>query len=132
MAVWIPSIFESFIPACFEFCRDVRSKCYVTCTHSFKDWLSGADSQSLKGWLEAVKGRLEGWLKIVKSHLRSKHSSPLRPTRDIVHQTAIMADDLPIERSNLAASSGPDTDPIPLQNLSSAVDGHGIGRENQQ
>ena len=106
VTVWMPPI--------SEFYHDVISKCYVTCTHSFEDWLSGVDSGSDKNALEP------------------KYPSPLGVMRDIIQQTVTMANDIPIGRSNYASLSGSDTEAVPLQTLSSAVDGHATGQENQQ
>ena len=109
VTVWMPSLFE-FIPACIQLYRDAYSRCYVTCTHSFEHWLSGVDE------------------------IRSEPKPPplLEIMRDIVHQTVTMANDIPIERSNYAALSGSDTEAIPLQSVSAAVDSHGTGQEDQQ
>ena len=113
VAVWLPSIFEYY--------HDVISKCYVTCTHSFDDWLSGIGSRSFKDWLNGLKGRL-----------KPKYTSLLRAMRDIVHQTVIKKKIVPMGRSNHAASSDSDPEAVPLQSFSSAVDSHGSGQEDQQ
>lgn len=104
VTVWIPSILEVL--------HDVFSKCYVTCTHSFEDWLSGVvDSEN---------------------SLKRQYPSPLRVMRGMVQQTVKMANISPIERSNYAALSGSDTEAVPLHNLGSTVDGHSTGQDSQQ
>ena len=112
VAVWIPSFFDFFLPPCFELYRYVFSKRYVTCTHSFEEWLRGVDSQ--------------------KDPLEPKSPSPLGIMRDIVQQTVTMANYRPRERLNYALLSGSDPEAVPLQSISSAGDGHGPGQEDQQ
>ena len=110
VTVWLPSI--------CEYCHDVLRKCYMTCVHSFEDWLSGVDSQNFKDWLGGVK-----------VHLKPKYTPLVRAMRDIVQQKVNMANDVQIGRSNHAASSGSDPEAIPLR---SAVDSHGTGQEDRQ
>ena len=52
--------------------------------------------------------------------------------RDIVQQTVAMANYRPTGRSNDAALSSSDVVAVPLENLSSVVDSHGTGQEDQQ
>ena len=104
VTVWLPSI--------FEYGHDVLSKCYVTCTHRFEEWLNGVDSR---------KGPME-----------PKYPSPLGVMKNIIQQTVTMANYRPIGRSNYAALSSSDIEAVPLQNLSPAVHDHGTGQENQQ
>ena len=110
VTVWLPSI--------CEYCHDVLRKCYVTCVHSFEDWLSGVDSQNFKDWLHGVKG-----------HLKPKYTPLVRAMRDIVQQKVNMTNDVQIGRSNHAVSSASDPEAIPLR---SAVDSHGTGQEDRQ
>lgn len=112
VTVWIPSVFESFMPVCLEFIRDVRSKCYMSYTYSFENWLSSVDSR--------------------KARLEPEYPSLLDTMRDIVPHTVTMADYRPKERSNYASLSGSDIEAVPLQSVSSAVDSHGTGHEDQQ
>ena len=112
VAVWIPSFLDFFLPAYFELYRWAFSKCYVTCTHSFEEWLRVVDSQ--------------------KDPLEPKSPSPLGIMRDIVQQTVTVANYRPRERLNYALLSGSDPEAVPLQTISSAGDGHGAGQEDQQ
>ena len=110
VTVWVPSICECFGSLFFEYGREVFSKCCVTCTHGFEDWLSSADERVSK----------------------PEYPSPLEIMRDVVQQTVAMANYRPIGRPNHAASSDSDPEAVPLQSLSSAVDSHGTGPETQQ
>ena len=94
VTVWIPSMFELLMAACFELYHGVFSKCSVTCTHSFEDWLSSADRR--------------------KGPKKPNYPSPLRAMKHIVKQTVIMANYKPKGRSNDAAISSSDIEAVPL------------------
>ena len=112
VTVWIPSMFEFLIPACFPLYHVLRCKCFVTFTQSFEDWLSSADGR--------------------KGPMKPKYPSPLGVMGDIVQQTIALANYRPRGKSNYAASSSSDIEAVPLQSLSSAVDSHGTGQVDQQ
>ncbi|KAK0516997.1 hypothetical protein JMJ35_000152 [Cladonia borealis] len=85
-------------------------------------------------WLPSVFEYYKDVFKSVidKTIPEPKYSSPLGAMKDIVQQTVAMANYRPIGRLNHAASSGSDPEAVLLQSLSSAVDSHGTGQEDQQ
>ena len=104
VTVWIPSMFELFY--------DVVSKCYVTCTYGFEDWLSGvADSEN---------------------SLKRGYPSPLENMKGMIQQTVEMAYTSPFEGSNYATLSDSEAEAVPLRGLGLTVDGHSTGHDSQQ
>ena len=95
----------------FEVLHDVFSKCYVTCTHSFEDWLSGVvDSDNF---------------------LTRDYPSPLGVMKSMVQQTVQMANISPIEGANYATLSDVDAEAVPLRGHGPTMRGHTTRQDSQ-
>ena len=129
VAFWLPSIFEYY----HDIQSNILRKCSMTCFHSFEDWLSGVDGQSLTEWLVGIQSQnFKDLLCVVKNNLNPKGKPLIQATRDIVNHIVNRTKDVLIGRSNDAASLGSDPEAGPVQSLNSAVESHGTGQENQQ